>query len=424
MKNPIIENLQDQVKNPKTQEYLHEVLSSFYNGNFRSSIVMLYSTVVCDIIYKLTEMADIYGDAKATDILQKVKDKQEENLYSPDWENVLLDECMKSHRVLEPSDYNNVDALKKLRNLCAHPVLKESNDLYQPNKAIVQGHILNMLENVLVKPSIVLQDLFHTFIEDVANKKSTLGTGDDMISYVTSQYLNKLNGPEYEYKIFKPLWKIVMKCADPEADDNREVNTNLLYCIYERNSQSFAAFIENDKEYFGSNAGIQENPTLLINFFNSHPEVYEMMPQGAKITISSAIKKNENFSDLAFFLSDDIVSHINSVKNPILKTAIYLVDVSSDIVNRTFALDFCIRLYAESYDFDHADWFFDELIFPNLQEFSLVQMTHLLDECEHNGQVYGRKKFRSSYYTLRARIKELKPDFDFSKYSIQEYYSK
>lgn len=422
MRNPIIENLQEQIKNPKTEEYLDEVLSSFYNGNLRSAIVMLYSTVVCDIIYKLTEMADVYGDVKAAEILQKVKDKQEENLYSPDWENILLDECLKGHRILEPSDYNNVDALKKLRNLCAHPVLKESNDLYQPNKAIVQGHILNMMENVLSKPSIVLQNLFQTFISDVANKKLTLGTGDDMISYVTSQYLNKLNGPEYEYKIFKPLWKIVMKCTDDESAENREVNTRILYCIYERNHQSFSLFIEKDKEFFGSNAGVLENPQSLIMFFNNYPEVYAMLPEGARITISSTIKNDCNNTDLAFFLSNDVVSHINSVKNPTIKTAEYLVEVSSDIVNRTFALDFCIRLYSESRDYDHADWYFDDLIYPYLHEFSLVQLTHLLDECEYNGQVYGRKKFRHAYSNIKGRIRELKADFDFSKYSTQEYY--
>lgn len=55
----------EKIYHHKTKAYFKEVMSSYNNKNFRSSVVMLYSVVVCDLIYKLYDLRDIHSDEKA-----------------------------------------------------------------------------------------------------------------------------------------------------------------------------------------------------------------------------------------------------------------------------------------------------------------------------------------------------------------------
>lgn len=62
MKIPAIEELKLHIPDPRTRVSMDEVLSSFYSGNMRSAIVMLYATVVSDLYYKIRDLVDIYND--------------------------------------------------------------------------------------------------------------------------------------------------------------------------------------------------------------------------------------------------------------------------------------------------------------------------------------------------------------------------
>ena len=62
---------EDKIYFSKTREYFREVLSNYYNGNYRSAIVMLYSIAICDLLLKLQELKEIYNDKNATTIPTK-----------------------------------------------------------------------------------------------------------------------------------------------------------------------------------------------------------------------------------------------------------------------------------------------------------------------------------------------------------------
>ena len=47
------------VKSKNTQKYLREVLSTYYNREYRSCIVMLYATTFADSLEKIKTMANI-----------------------------------------------------------------------------------------------------------------------------------------------------------------------------------------------------------------------------------------------------------------------------------------------------------------------------------------------------------------------------
>ena len=74
-----LERITENIHYGKTKGYFQEVLSSYNNGNYRSSVVMLWSVAICDIVYKLQHLIDLYDDAAAKAILQCVTMMQDED---------------------------------------------------------------------------------------------------------------------------------------------------------------------------------------------------------------------------------------------------------------------------------------------------------------------------------------------------------
>ena len=118
-----IENLIDNIFSSKTRDYFQEVIQTYYTNCYRSSIVMLYSVVICDLIYKLEELRDVYNDATSKKILLEIEGLQQANPKSPDWENKLVEMIADRTKLLEISDVENINQLQKHRHLSAHPVL-------------------------------------------------------------------------------------------------------------------------------------------------------------------------------------------------------------------------------------------------------------------------------------------------------------
>lgn len=74
------------IPDPNTKKLFEEVYSSYQHGNYRSAVVMLWSVVVADIIFKLKFLDDTYRNKKASTILKNIKKKQEEHPENSEWE--------------------------------------------------------------------------------------------------------------------------------------------------------------------------------------------------------------------------------------------------------------------------------------------------------------------------------------------------
>lgn len=63
---------------PQIRGYFKEIVSSYDNGNYRSAMVMLYSTIVCDLLLKLKELNEVYSIQirKQKKYLQKLRKKE------------------------------------------------------------------------------------------------------------------------------------------------------------------------------------------------------------------------------------------------------------------------------------------------------------------------------------------------------------
>lgn len=420
MNNPIIEKLQATIQDKRTAEYFSEVLSCYYSGNLRSAIVMLYATVICDLIYKLEELRDVYNDNGAKQILEDLENRQRSNPKSTDWEKDVPEKCKDENKILTMADYSNFCSLQQLRHLCAHPVLGEDNELYRPNCDIVLGHIRNMLEGVFVKPAFQTKALFDIFVNDISDIKNILIKHEDVKRYIESKYLNKFNNVELEYSLFKSLWKFVFKLTNAECEVNRQINYQVLKILIERHRDILLERFEKDKEYFSGNIDVNsvELLTRLIKFFNIYPKFFNKLTEDKQVQIYGIINKDtkHDFKTLSIFKEENIVDYIFKASFVLHKTGIYLFKFLYKMVNKQMAFDYGIHLYSISSSYDEADLRFGDFIQPNIIGFSIGQLKKIVEAINSNDQLYGRMRAGQSNKIIRNRIQKLDNNFNFSLY--------
>jgi Cft2 family RNA processing exonuclease len=96
-----LESIAEKIHNGKTKKYFQEVLSSYHNGNYRSAVVMLWSVAICDIVYKLQYLVDLYGDKTAKSILDELETLQERGPESGTWEGKLVKDTFEKTKLLD-----------------------------------------------------------------------------------------------------------------------------------------------------------------------------------------------------------------------------------------------------------------------------------------------------------------------------------
>lgn len=413
-----LETIGKKITSKSTEEYFKEVISSYYNKNYRAAIVTLYSVVICDLLAKLETLEDIFDDEIAKSILEKVKNFQAKSPQRSDWENTLVEDIKERTNLLDNVDYVHINSLKQLRHLCAHPVLDKENKLYTPNHETVGAHIRNMLESVLTKPAILSKKILKTILVDVANKKDILMDKVNLHRYLNSKYLQNLT-KSTEVDIFRELWKIVFRLNNDSPKDNRKINYRLLCYLYERNSQGCNEKITGDKEYF-SKIGDGILVSFLIDFLAERDFLYSELTDEVHLKVEKRIEENLEARTVAWFLCANFKEHLMKVmtnesdytmaSSPILrllkigKTKGYLIEV----------IEYSIWKYSHSRGYNYADNVFSYVLAPFLDDFSLEQLHDLCKNIEKNDQAYGRRRAIDDHKQL-LKICLKKSDNDFKK---------
>jgi hypothetical protein len=407
-----IESNIEKIYYPKTKEYFKEVYQTFVNGNYRSSTVMLYSVLICDFIYKLQELRDLYKDAKAKNILDDMEEMQRKNPNSPEWENKLIKRIFFETSLLESSDKINITHLQNLRHLSAHPVLTEADLLYAPNKEAVTSHIRNMLEGVFVNSPMLPGKIFDILLEDLSKIRSQLINYEkDLEIYLTDRYLKKLRDNEVE-RIFRSLWKIVFMIEDIDSIENREINFNALRIIFSRKSEICLHLIRAQKDYFSR---VTEGPSIkkLVNLLAEFPKIFLELDEPQKLLINSLAITDGECKLLGWFINHtDLVDHLKHL-NEI--NCYQISDESISLITRlcinNFCLDkfydFAIAEFGSSTGFSDSMKRYEILIKPIIKDISLEQAKLLLKKSNENSQIFGCWHL-PGYITsgLNDRIKE------------------
>lgn len=418
MRDYSFESAIDMIDDHRTKEYFNEVISSYYNENFRSAIVLLYTITVCDLVFKLQSLRDVYGDIKAQGILKSIEQMQSDKPNSPDWEAKLIELIEKQTNLLEPAAIVNITQLQKHRHLCAHPVLVHNYVLYNPNKDTVRAHIRNILEGILTKPPLFSRSIFDDFVKDLADIKEITLTDDQLENFLAKRYFDKFT-PIVETQIIKSLWKITLKLDNGDANANREINYKALIMLINIGYPTILTTIENEPNSFGLNVEFIDK---IVDLFNEFPNIYDVISHSDKVIIDGKINGSSDLKAKSFFRSKDVEEHlqylINENHDLDPSTLEYINEIAVDQGFTKQANQLSILSFGESRNFNVADSRFRLLIRPILDELDVDDLQVLLKVIHDNSQIHNRSRASSTNREVKEKCDAvLPPDFDYAPFS-------
>jgi hypothetical protein len=429
MKDYSLENSIEQINSERTKKYFREVSSSYFNGNYRASVVTLYSVVINDILIKLEVLDEIYSDSTAKDILNEIRTFQQAHPNNPDWEKDIIEKVKTRTSLIDNVDYAHIQALKNDRHLCAHPVVDKDDKLYTPNKETAASHIRNMLESLFLKPPILSKKILATILIDIADKKELLINDESLDKYIKAKYLNNLN-PTVEVTIFRDLWKFIYRIENEEADENRLINYRVLYLLYKRNTALCIQKIKNEQEYFSNVRNNEQTINFLVRFLSENEFLYPEFREDIHLLIAKHIEKDISAKTVAWFLGESYLNHLEQVKQWIENSygRIFPYDASEAAYQRLIKIgytkgylkevtEFIIWRYSNSKNYNDADKVFSYLVHNNLDKFTEEQFFELCEKVDSNTQACGRKRAEEDHKELRKFIElNINEAFDFSKF--------
>ena len=123
----VVEEELEKVKDKETQKLLEEVISCYSNGNYRATIVTLYTTMIYNLLSKINVLSNYYDIPQAKDLIAEISTKKNHAPKSPQWEDTLLQGIKRIHLVSN-EEYDELQNLKINRNYAAHPIVSLKAD--------------------------------------------------------------------------------------------------------------------------------------------------------------------------------------------------------------------------------------------------------------------------------------------------------
>ncbi|QJR82154.1 hypothetical protein CA267_016050 [Alteromonas pelagimontana] len=426
MKNFELETMKEKIHFGKTKEYFEEVLSSYQIGSYRSSVVMLWAVAITDIIYKLQYLVDLYADPSAKEILEDVRNIQDEDSRSSSWELGVIENVLKKTNFIDTADYENLRYLQKQRHLCAHPVLKENLDLHKPNKETVRSLIRNTLEGLLIKPPFYTQKVITEILEDLDEAKEALNTKAKIKTYLESRYLNRMS-EDVEFALYKSLWKLTFKLDNDKCNENRMVNIGVIRLITDRHKTRLNALIDADKDYYSNIAGAGQPLDYLLHYLSMNETIYPLLTEDAKLKVKHASESTDVGKTCGWFVRGSLENHYEYLVNWIEGENSpkftqyqwkYVLELSDSEEWEDCYAKLISCYYGVSVDYDAADLRFTQHLMPNLKHFKNQDTAEfLLNKIEANNQIYRRNRASCDHKKVRESFERfLTDEFDYSVY--------
>lgn len=421
-----IEQRAAQIFDARTKEYFSEVLSCYTAGNHRSAVVMLWSVAVCDILFKLQNLVDLYGDQKAKDILAEIGTLQQENERSPAWETKLVESVAEQTQLLDIAERENLLHLQRQRHLAAHPVVNANFQLHRPNRETARALIRNTLDGLLTKAPILSKQIVGELVEDLEQAAGILIDDKKLKAYLDSKYFTRFN-PEVEKAVFKALWKFAFRVTDERCEKNRAINYSALRLLFSRNPAQFRLLVETDKDYFSTIATNGTPIVCLIHFLSSEAPLYELLADHAKTAIQHVAETDSSARFLAWFASPSLDQHGEALERWVEEDRYRRIEHDSwnDLLNISDSAEWskkvrrlASRYYATSGNFDTADLRFTDAVRFLLPQFEIDDCVDLIEKIQENEQTWARGRAFVDHRELRARAMELDPTFDSAQYQI------
>lgn len=395
------------IYSPKTRIYFREVISSYNNENFRSAIVMLYSTVISDLIIKLQDLRDADGDKNATRILSEIEEKrnsksQNGTQYDSSWERDIVTKIAKDTELIESHVKIKIDHLHEIRNLCSHPALTSEYELYQPSKEETIAFIKELYQEILVKPPFYIGNVLNKLTDDLVIQKENFRDDYDTLKfYLEKRYFNRMSDKMF-LNVFKTLWKFIFKRDEnQQCIENRDINFKCITVMFSLRKDLLFKEIKEDESYndFSPNRGKCE---LLVDLFVSIPNLYNQFSNFLKETFETMLPKlparkgvlswyiyNDFYEYYNWLMNDEEISWEKGFSRSTVETLKkYFLDGGMEVE----WIDYSIKHFSKSFSFDSADVRFTLFIIPILDKINKSQLKDLLGAINNNDQIYARRR--------------------------------
>ena len=417
---------EDKIYFSQSKKNFEEVVSCYSSGNYRAAVVLLYSIAICDMLLKLQELKDMYNDTVAAEILDFYESNRYQSTRSrSSWEKEFVDKVFEKTELLDLESLTHLNHLYDDRNFSAHPALNDNYELIRPSKETTLSHILNILDDILTKPPILIKNIVDTITEDLKEKKYVFdGNDKDLELYLNNRYYNKMTNA-MKLKLFKAFWKFCfIKYDNQDCMDNIKINRKALAVLIKSCDKSFYTLLKNESEMLtvAENDKCKNN---LIVLLSDCEELYPYLSSITKLQLEKSINEEDALKCICWFKFGSFKDHLT-----------YLYKEVDDIPGRpnglvehmvehyrnanmlSSLLDYFIHCFSLSRHFDTANWNFNYTIKPFLKEFTDKQFITLIEGVNSNNQIYDRKAAEDDNTDIVKYAKEkLGNDLDFLAYS-------
>ena len=408
----------------KTKLYFNEVLSNYANGNYRSAVVMLYSVAICDLLFKLQELADMYNDSIAVGILQEVEKcrNSSDNKSKSRWEKEFVDNIYCKTELLDLESYTNLNHLYDHRNFSAHPALNNRYELISPSKEITIALIKKVLEDILIKPPIFFFFVTDMLVEDLSEKKSIYRDEPEKLhEYLRRKYFDRMS-VSMKKSTFRSFWKLCFCLPDDEdCQHNIKINRTAMDFLFS-DTEGLLDFMRADPMFAKTSPNAPCVIQLSILLAN-HPQIYQVLSEDTKLQISSLIAKDYNMRMISWFTSSSKAEHMHkmikfsnfdTLSEDTIRFITNQYELSGDL---TCFIDYCIEYFGCSSSFDGANDRYVYAVRPFLIKMTRDQFIRLITVIDNNKQIYKRNaNYATNTEIAKSAYSILGVDFDFSQY--------
>lgn len=410
---------------PQIKEYFREIISSYDNGNYRSAIVMLYSTIICDLLLKLKELIEVYNDTAAEKLLEEINSERKQTGNSS-WEKKLIELIRQRTELLTDESFSMICHIRDLRNLSAHPAMNEDYELISPSPEMTVAYIKKALEDILVKPSVFAQNIVDTMSNDISERQERFR--DDFEAF--EMYLNKVYFQRMSTKmliqVFRAFWKFTFKKVDDENDifeKNRHINRKTLESMLNKHGYELCDYVGQNTTFFtiAENSDCMAQACTLMAYF---PQLYNKLDENVRNQIKAFNKKN--ITVIKWFESDSLEKHIEDLNIRGDSIHANILSVLKKVCNRQgqprLFYTFLLNHYSKTNSFTSARDRFDKIIEPYLEEFDMDCFVRLIDIINENDQIYQYSGQRSRNNRIIDVAKLVLPeDFNYDAYENFRY---
>lgn len=384
----------DKIANSKTREYFREVVSSYNNGNYRSAVVMLYTVSVCDILFKLKDLDELYGDTVAKKILneyEKKRHEREKQDSKSSWEYELINEA---HRrgLIDSISFAELGNVYTYRNMSAHPILDHDYELCSPSQETAVALIIAVFDRVLTQPPLYIGKIIDSMTDDLKARKQILLSDQNLLkSLINDKYLSHLND-KYFVKVFCAFWKFCFIEEDENCSNNRDINIEVLRLLLDQKHDHLRAAMREDSIHFGCSLN-EDSLRSLFFFLSEYPSLYSVLRQENRTVLISFLQNNKELSYISWFLYDDLAVFIDSLRSnhnytpPFsfieIMASFFKVNGKTEMFN-----DYLIECYSMSYSFEEAKRRWYNMLSSRINELTRAQLTKLIEVTNDNNQIY------------------------------------